>query len=301
MHSVLPTLLLACSLEPPVAGAVQVTTGQGSEQNPCLLPGDDTLVFTRFDHGYNDGPAAILSVPATGGDTTALVDAGDNDHVNLPGRCSSSDGGLLALSSDEQDRDEIWIADLRSGDRTRLTDRPGQRSYEPAFARDDATLVFQSGVFQSGPDGGVAAIYRIGVDGIGEAALTDGLSDAREPNPSPVTDDVVYQSDAGGTWGLWTVSLTGGDPVVLLDTPAEETDASFSSDGSLVVFATDDCAGLSCIATWDGDSVDIIAEADDWYLGAPALAADGTLFAEGCPGDPDEGEDTVIWRFPAGG
>jgi len=129
-----------------------------------------------------------------------------------------------------------------------------------------------------------------------ERALTDGAADDRQPSPHPAEDRLVFQSTRGGTWGLWETSLAGGDPAPLLDEAAEETDPSFSADGGAVVFATDACAGLSCVAAWRGAGPEILAAEPGWYLGAPTLGADGTAWFEASDGDPEAVGATAIWR-----
>jgi len=42
--------------------------------------------------------------------------------------------------------------------------------------------------------------------------------------------------------------------------------------------------------------VDLLVEAEGWYLGAPALGGDGTVYFEGCAGDPEDDEPTAVFR-----
>jgi TolB protein len=280
----LPLALASCA--PLLPGAALVSAREGSEQNPCLAPDGQTLVFTRFLEGYNEGPAALMALDLGSGEECTLIAAGDHDHVNMPGRCFSPDGYLLAYASDEEERDEVWVLSLVDGESWRVTDRPGAGALEPGFTADGEGLVYES----------EGRLWHAALDGRGERAITDGSADDRQPSPHPLEDRLVFQSTRGGTWGLWEVSLAGGDPTPLLDEDAEETDPSFSADGGAVAFATDACAGLSCIAAWRGDSTEILAGEPGWYLGAPTQGADGTAWFEASKGDPEETGATAIWR-----
>lgn len=45
-------------------GAIRITTpgGSASDQNSAFSPAGATLCFTRFDSGYNNGPASVFLV-----------------------------------------------------------------------------------------------------------------------------------------------------------------------------------------------------------------------------------------------
>lgn len=297
----LAALLLPLSAHaqtPPAArpdGAIRITQGLGSEQNPCLSPDGGSLVFTRFTNGYNQGPSALVLLDLATGQERVLANDNDHDHVNLPGRCFSPDGKRIAYSSDASGNDEIWVLDLETGEAAQITDHSDEdaQAFEPAFSHDGSRIVFE---LAAGDRGG--QIMSVASEGGDEQPLTPGDADGRQPNPSPASDQVLFQSDRGGTWGLWTVLLDGGEPAPFHDTEAEETDASWSPDGDAVVFATDACAALSCIAVHRDGQVIVPATPENWYEGAPAMADNGTIFAEAAPGDPESGGRTAIYRLP---
>ncbi|THB63002.1 MAG: hypothetical protein D6E12_17975 [Desulfovibrio sp.] len=274
-------------------GAERITPGLGSEQNPCISPDGSALVFTRFANGYNTGPSALVLIDLASGKEQVLVDDGDHDHVNLPGQCFSPDGKHIAYSSDASGRDEIWLLDMAANTTSRLTNHSCGRAYEPAFSSNGSVVVFEYD--QDGRDGSIRAVS---VDTGEEWDIAPSGYDDRQPNPSPSSDVVLFQSLRNGTWGLWTISLSGEDIQVLWDTPAEETDASWSPDGQTVVFASDDCEALSCIVLLRQGRVQVIPSPHGWYQGAPALAHDGTVYAEAAPGDPEEQGRSAIYRLP---
>ena len=273
-------------------GAVRITPNEGSEQNPCLSPNGGSFVFTRFHEGYNDGPSALVLWDLDTGQEEVLLDDDEHDFVNLPGRCFSPDGSLLTYSSDADEQDEVWILDLLSRSRTKLTGQPGSPSTEPSFSRDGSAIFFQR------TDGGEAGvIWSVDVYGSNVTQITDGSADDRQPNGSPLEDRVLFQSDRGGTWGLWTAPAAGGEPVELLDTPAEETDASWSPDGHMLVFATDSCSAISCAATFADDEIVVNNTPEEWYEGAVAVDDGGMLYVEATDGDPEDGHNTAIYRL----
>ncbi|THB68091.1 MAG: hypothetical protein D6E12_07215, partial [Desulfovibrio sp.] len=237
-----PCLSLAQSLpDTRPDNAIRITQGVASEQNPCLSPDQRYLAFTRFMNGYNQGPSALVLLDLENGRERVLANGNDHDHVNLPGQCFSPDGTRIAYSSDASGNDEIWVLELASEERTQITRHQNARAYEPAFGHNGQHLTFELVENQGG-----SRVCSIALDSNKEQCLTSGEFNDSQPNPSPVTDMVLFQSDRGGSWGLWTVPFSGGEPSPFFDSDAEETDASWSPDGESVVFATDACIALSC-------------------------------------------------------
>jgi hypothetical protein len=93
------TLLVLVSCYPPAEtlpagtrpdGAVRLTTPPtgASDQNLAFSPDGSRLVFTRFDNGYNDGPAGLFLLDLGSLQVTRLTPEEDQDNVNLAGAWS---------------------------------------------------------------------------------------------------------------------------------------------------------------------------------------------------------------------
>jgi Tol biopolymer transport system component len=185
----------------------------------------------------------------------------------------SPDGRLLAYTSNESGNDDIWLADLGTGESRRLTgDHADER--DPAWFPDGAAVAHT--VIR----GEVSSIWRLPVDGgrpqqlvaLGEqpavapdgarlafarrdasgylrivvASLSDpsqqrtltgagdGLEDHRHPSWSPDGRTIAY-ADARH---LWLVPAEGGRPVQLTRDPPGNREPSWSPDGRFVYFSS---------------------------------------------------------------
>ena len=71
--------------------------------------------------------------------------------------------------------------------------------------------------------------------------ITSGAYYASHPSFSNNGKTIVFSGNAGGDpteWGLYTVSVYGGDPVVLFDRPGKgEYDPAYSKNGRYIVFS----------------------------------------------------------------
>lgn len=65
----------ALPLETRSDGAVRLTTppGSASDQNPAFAPDGSRLVFTRFENGYNEGPAGLFVLDLDNGQIACLT------------------------------------------------------------------------------------------------------------------------------------------------------------------------------------------------------------------------------------
>jgi serine/threonine-protein kinase len=145
-----------------------------------------------------------------------------------PSLSRSGDRLAIATAGDGESSD-IWIHDLASGRRSRLT-LEGENS-SPVWIDEDRAIVFWS------ERGGVRRLYRRPVDGSREA---EPLID--EPHGRPVTTTVdgrfvVTNHD----FDAWLVPIDGsGGPRPLLRTEFVEGNATFSPDGRWFAYISDE-------------------------------------------------------------
>jgi tricorn protease-like protein len=115
---------------------------------------------------------------------------------------------------------------VKDGHLNQLTDDPADT--EPAFSSDGRTIAFAR-------DGDVWAMRA---DGSGQHALTAGPEIDGRPLVAANGRYVLFERRVaeGAARDLYTVSVGGGPAHVLAESLADERQASFSSDGRLIVF-----------------------------------------------------------------
>jgi TolB protein len=274
---------------------------EGSLQNPAWSPEGGKLIFTRFQNGYNLGPADLAVFDWERQSAEVLLSDG-SDNVNLPGSAWNGATRRIVFSSSRDPHDEIFLIaeDGRPGDEIQITDRADKVAYEPSLSPDGRWVVFESH-FLDVEDNGVITAFK--VDG-SEAyrELTDPQDDCRQPNWSPDGRWIVYQAFRDSRWDLWVVNPDGSDRRRITGGAGDKTDASFSPDGQWIVYSTgdpeEDGADLFVISVSGGDP--IRATDVSGYAGAPSWSPDGGSIAfEYYPGDPDDSPGTSIWIVAA--
>jgi serine/threonine protein kinase len=79
-------------------------------------------------------------------------------------------------------------------------------------------------------------IYVANSDGSGRDRVVYRACDEAEPALSPDGSQIVYQADCGGSYDIWSVSSSGGNPTQLTRTPSiDEREPDWSPDGSQIV------------------------------------------------------------------
>ena len=116
----------------------------------------------------------------------------------------SPDGRRIAYVSFENRRSEIYVQDLRSGSRKRVSARPGVNG-APAWSPDGRQLA----VSLSRQDGNLD-IYTLDMDSQMLTRLTSGAAIDTEPAWSLDGQQVYYTSDATGGPQVYRVSALGG-------------------------------------------------------------------------------------------
>ena len=82
-------------------------------------------------------------------------------------------------------------------------------------------------------------MYLLGADG-GEAASITPLGTAEgQPAFSPDGKKLVFLSDRGGPYDLWTMNVDGTDPRQLTHSPGIEFEPAWSPDGRYITYDID--------------------------------------------------------------
>ena len=312
--AILCGLLFACptpSAAAPSAradGAVRLADPPpgASDQNPAFAPDGKRILFTRFEEGYNDGPAGLFLLDLDTGDVDRLTRRADRDDVNLPGSAWNAATGRIAFASDREDTDEVWTMTADGSDPIRVTHGTmGGPSIEPSFSPDGEWIVFEAHAPDAEEQG---SIWKVRPDGNDLTQLTDGPgggTDDRQPNWSPRGDQILFQRrDADeDNWDLFAMSPDGSDVEAVTEGPAGDTDASWSPDGESIIYSSDEGGleepSLFLISAAGGEPVRLTC-APGRSDGAASWSPDGSTVAfESYPGTDDRPADLWLISLPA--
>ena len=268
---------------------------EGSLQNPAFSPDGDSIVFTRFQNGYNREPADIFTFHLETKRLTKLVSNG-YANINLPGSVWNKNTKKIIYSSSKGEHDEIYMIDQDGQNEVQLTNREAFMAYEPSFSPDGSTTVFESHPLDVEGEG---VITKYSVDGSSQyIALTPSGEDARQPNWSPDGSKILYQKLLNGQWDIWTMNIDGSNKTKVTTGSGDKTDASFSSDGQSIVYSSNadlEYANIFKLNLNSGTTTQL-THYESGYDGAVSFSTDGTkLVFESYAGEPDESDGTEIW------
>ncbi len=233
--------------EKQLLGVTDVSTGTTTSLG---LVGDDAvwspngqyIAYHNWDDFFASGgdpnvPILLNIVPATGGTPVTVRTWGVRvSWSNNSRRLAFVDYGFGYIGTVGLD-----------GSETRF-DFDTLGSYEaygchPAYSPDGKLIVYQRYECFWGMPGPLMAIP---VNEKGQALgapypITSGAYFADNPSFSNDGKTIVFSGNAGSDptdWGLYTVSVYGGDPVVLFDRPGKgEYDPAYSKNGRYIVFS----------------------------------------------------------------
>ncbi len=289
------------------AEPIYVPDSPASAQNPAFSPHGQTLLFTLFHGGYNNGPAGLYLLPWAGGVPAALLDEAGHDSVNLPGSCWNAATSRITFASDRQDTDEVWTMADDGSDLFRVTHHTTTGYFiEPSFSPHGQWIVFEADT-GAPEDQQQGSIWKARADGTKLTQLTDGPgggTDDRQPNWSPTGDRILFQRRTPGSddWNLYTMAPDGTDIRQVTTAPSSDADASWSPDGGWVVYSSD-YGGLPMpnifVVSAEGGTPIRVTYDDAHEDGAPSWSPDGKWIAFESHLAQDEETPASIWRIAA--
>ena len=191
----------------------------------------------------------------------------------------SPDGRWIAFAGDRQGRYDIWKVQVSDGAVHRLTT---DQRYEvfPSWTPDSAEILYVR-LDEQWLDHDV---IRIAADGTNPRPVVSDTDffDYRAggtfgyPMVSPEGDQVLFRSHRSGWINYWIVPLNGGTPRALAAEEADQSDASWSPDGTQVVFTsnTNGTHSLRVARVSDG-AVTTLVEPETGMAGNPRWSPDG--------------------------
>ena len=268
---------------------------EGSLQNPAFSPDGKSILFTRFQNGYNQEPADIYTFNLKSKEVTKLVSNG-SANINLPGSVWNRNIDKIVYSSSKDEHDEIYMIDPNGKNELQITSREKFMAYEPSFSPDGTVVVFESHPLDVEGEG---VITKYSVDGSSNyIALTPTEEDARQPNWSPDGSKILYQKLVDNQWDIWTMNIDGSNKIKVTKGIGDKTDASFSSKGESILYSSDiglEYANIFEVNLSSGETKQL-TDYKEGYDGAVSISTDNKkLIFESSVGDPDDSEGTEIW------
>jgi DNA-binding winged helix-turn-helix (wHTH) protein len=230
------------------AVGVDVQRGQVSSPASTVMTGLATAGGAgQFAVSATGALVTVSATPSTASTLFWTVPSGANGTVSTRRQdvaIQVKDIDAVALSPDgtraaafnrtDGAKRHLWIVDLERGAVSRLTHAGA--SAAPIWSADGTTVVFASS------DGGPFAIYQRHVDSPQPARRIHGLSEHALPCAvSPDGSSLAFTTTDPTTGAdIWTIPLSGGPAQPLIRTPFDDVAASFSPDGTLIAYQSND-------------------------------------------------------------
>ncbi len=127
---------------------------------------------------------------------------------------------------------EIYVRDFAGSTPIRLTNNTADDG-NPKWSPEGSRIAFDRG-----PSKGAHDLWVMDPDGTNEKNLTNGVGSVNVPTDwSPDGLRILFASDRGGTNNdLWIIRPDGSDPQQLTETTENEWAASWSADGTSIVY-----------------------------------------------------------------
>jgi len=244
-----------------------VSEGLASARKPAWSPDGSLLAFEAIEEGMRD---------------VFVCRPDGSDPRNITGSPSAWDGSPCFVGADRvaylsgPDRTDVWLADVATGGKRKLSSVP--LFHGKLVASPDGTAL---AVFGSEKLSGPGDIYLIPVDG-GEATnLTNAPAIYSTPAFSPDGGTIAFCFDGreigGATRGLATMPVAGGDPILLASDGYPLAPLCFSPDGARVAYTS----ASTYHSTWvrliaaDGGEPESIKPSSAHIIAWPSFTPDG--------------------------
>ena len=197
----------------------------------------------------------------------------------------SPNGRTVAFDSGRSGNDELWIMTADGSGTARVTDR-GAPDRGPSFSSDGQRLAYSVTHKSTLPGGaGEGDIWTVNADGTETTRLTfDRELDELDPAFSPDGSKIAFVSATPGgpasTRDILVVDADGSNPVNLTaangGAGAEDSDPSWSPDGSKIAFTSDRGGGAEIWVMGSGGGNPTTLTSANGRDEQPAFSPDGT-------------------------
>src|SRR5215471_2784916 len=206
--------------------ALRLTSNPATDRSPCWSPDGRRIAFTRSSK--DEGGLYVVS--ARGGPEQELA-----TFKNPLQTAWSPDGKRLAVTDEPsaQELRSIYLVSLENGEKRKLASPQTQFDSDrsPRFSPDGQMLAFIHS-----PNFLIDDIYLVPTAGGEPKRLT---LDNRQVEGLAWTSDggeIVFSSNRGGPFGLWRISVAGGEPEPLPAVGENASDPVVSHQGNRLAY-----------------------------------------------------------------
>ena len=203
--------------------------------NPAYSHDGTTIVFS----GRRATRVALYTMSATSGESGGLTALTDTNVVTTTGRDVEPwyvNGTTVVYSSNQNTPNmALWQVDTGTKVATKLAEQPG---YDMMWAAPDPTgsgiIVYQRKDAVSGR----SQIWKRAADGT-LSALIPGSDDGNDyggPSYKPDGSLILFHSNRGGDYDIWSISSTGGTPTQITNTNDSAGFPVFKPDSTKIGF-----------------------------------------------------------------
>ncbi len=197
--------------------------------------------FSFSDEGslaYVPGPTSAAMSQAA---LVVMDRAGNAKYLNVPAGAYyaprvSPDGRFLAVATDDQKEESIWVYELAGTSALQRLTFTG-RNRHPVWSRDGEFIAYQSN--REGDE----AIFRQRADGTGEVERLTKPEKGAEHIPhawSPTQDVLLFTVRSGTRYALWRLNVRERHAVPWGSESGIQAEAVFSPDGKWVAYQSDE-------------------------------------------------------------
>ncbi len=199
----------------------------------ALVSGNDQFAVGTAQLG-NEGPSAIVLVPAAGGDPVPVT---DNATLNVSPAWTADGRRILFVSDREGARDvyavRVTTSGMPAGKPSRLT--TGLNAHSISLSAVGARLAYS--VYTSRANVWAIPIPTDGPVSVDRATqVTTGNQTVEQMTLSPDAHWLYFDSDRSGNADIYRMPVNGGEPEQLTTGPADDFNPAVSPDGRWLAF-----------------------------------------------------------------
>ncbi|MGL6312700.1 Tol-Pal system beta propeller repeat protein TolB [Vibrio sp. WXL103] len=182
----------------------------------------------------------------------------------------SPDGSKLAYVSFQNGQSEIFMMDIYTGEREKLTSFP-RHNGAPRFSPDGnklAVVLSKSGSLH---------VYTLDLKTRQLEQLTTGRSNNTEPYWAPDGKSLVFTSDRGGRPQIYQIASNGGTPKRITWQGSQNLSGQITPDGRFMVMVNQNNAGQFNLAKQDLETGAVQILTETLLDESPSLAPNGSM------------------------
>lgn len=168
--------------------------------------------FVAVSRSQGNGNPEIIAVSAQGAVMNRIVDGGWNIKASP---AWSPDGKKMAYVSNETGGPQIYVLDVATGSKRRVT-FSGNYNTSPSWSPKGDWIAY------SGMTNGHHHIFLVNPDTGQTVQLTSGSSNNEAPTWSPDGRMIAFQSNRSGKSAIWVMLKNGTDARLLTEMPGEQ-------------------------------------------------------------------------------